>query len=67
MTAIIIFLIIFLGIIAFCIAGGLALRTLEADIREKLQKKLNEEKSEGMKNEMSISLSGFVKIYYTNN
>lgn len=46
MTAIIIFLIIFLGIIAFCIAGGLALGTLEVDIREKLQKKLNEESKE---------------------
>lgn len=42
-----IFLIIFFGIIAFCVAGGVAVGKQEADIRKKLQEKLNEEESEG--------------------
>ena len=47
MTAIVILLIILLGIIAFCVAGGVAMGNQEADIRKKWQKRLNEEESEG--------------------
>ena len=44
---IVILLVVFFGIIAFCVAGGVAMGNQEADIRKKLQKRLNEEESEG--------------------
>lgn len=41
-----IFLIIFFGIIAFCIAGSVAMGKQEAEIRKKLLENLNEDKKE---------------------